>query len=106
RRGVARDDRGIVFSLHVNGGVGQVLHDLREQLAGNDGAALTLHKRGGGVLDGQFEVGSLQGERIVFRIEVDAREDGQRRSRGDAFENDGECVLQLRLVDAEFQRWF
>ena len=103
RRRVARDDRRVVLGCHVHGCVGQVLHDLGEQLAGNHGLARLLDERRNRVLDGQLEVGRLKRKGVVVRVEVDARQNGKRRSGCDALEHHGQRVLQFRLVDAEFQ---
>ena len=47
----------------------------------------------------------LERESVALRVEQDAGEDGKRRARRHAFEHDHECVLEFRLVDAEFQGW-
>ena len=69
RRRVARDDRRVVLGCHVHGCVGQVLHDLGEQLAGNHGLARLLDERRNRVLDGQLEVGRLKRKGVVVRVE-------------------------------------
>ena len=104
-RRVAGDERRILVGLHVHGGVGEVLDDFGEQLARNDGLAFFLHERRNRVLDGKFQVGGLERESVALRVEQDAGEDGKRRARRHAFEHDHECVLEFRLVDAEFQGW-
>ena len=92
-----------VYKRQVHGCVGQVLHYLGEQLAGNHGLARLLDERRNRVLDGQLEVGRLKRKGVVVRVEVDARQNGKRRSGCDALEHHGQRVLQFRLVDAEFQ---
>ena len=73
------------------------------ELAGNHGLARLLDERRNRVLDGQLEVGRLKRKGVVVRVEVDARQNGKRRSGCDALEHHGQRVLQFRLVDAEFQ---
>ena len=98
---VARDDGGIPFGGDMHRSVGQVLHYLGEQLARQHAAPLFLNERRDFVLNGKFQVGSLERERVGAGVKVDARQDGKRRPCGNALQDDSQCVLQFRLVDAE-----
>ena len=102
RRSVARDDGGILARFNMHGSVGQVLHDVEEQLAGKYRAALLFHQGGDGELNGQLQVGCLQRQVVVMGIKIDTRKNGQRGTGGNALEHNGERILQFRLVDAEF----
>lgn len=62
----------------MHGGIGQVLHDVEEQLAGEHRAPFFFDERGDGVLNGQLQVRGLQRHVIVLRIEVNAGQDRQR----------------------------
>lgn len=89
--------------MNMHGGVGKVLHDFGEQLAGEHGFAFFLYQSRHGILDGKLKIGCLKRERVAARIQVNARQNRQRRARSDTLQNDGQGILQFRLVDAEFQ---
>ena len=104
RGSIARDNGGILPGFNMHGSIGQILHNVEEQLAGEYGSAFLLHQRGDGELNGQLQVGCLQRQVVIMGIQINTRKDRQRRTGGNAFEHNGKRILQFRLVDAEFHR--
>ena len=104
RRGIARDERALVLSLDVNRGVGEVLHNVGEELSRQNGLAVFLDEGGGGILDGQFEIRRLENDLIAGSFDEDTREHGERRARGNTLQDNRDGVLQFAFIDAEFHR--
>ena len=72
RRAVAGDVGGLLVRDDVDGGVGEVLHDVAKQLCRHDRPALLLDERRSRVLDGELKVGRLEREGVAVRLDENA----------------------------------
>ena len=97
---VAGDERILFVCLNMDCGVGQVFHDVGEQLAGNNRLTLLFHECSRRILDGKLKVGRLENERVTRCLEQNTGENGQSRAGGYTFNNNCEGVLEFAFADA------